>query len=596
MENQLNLNSNVISEKNFKKMVDDVFAYVTESLTCTLGPYGSTTIIEQFGEMHFTKDGWQVLKNIRFSDNIYNNIMRLLVKISFQVVNMVGDGSTTAIVSANSIYKELQKFVDKHPDIRPKEQIDLLNACIAELTSRIRANSISIDDNFDYIKKLALISTNGDDLTSELIKELYVETKNPYIEHRASKTINTYSEIVRGFKLEECTMIDSIYVNNAEDGTCNIKNPYILIFDHTASLEYDNKIIRGAFIKAAQEGRRLVVIAKGYDKYLLSQIAQLTNMEYKTTGTSTIVYLKYFTPHALSNIYLNDFAIMCGGEVFTQSNIDQYEEIIKENGDDFDAYVDIAGNFMGSVENISIGDKDTVITGFINRNEELYKQIKLSAESEYNKLFQKSVEMGYMDPSIHLHKSRIIRLTGNMGIVYVGGTTTLEKNANMDLVEDAIKACESAYNNGWNIGGTLIIPYYCKKIIEEIENEPGEMPEDDVLKIDLYRTIYTSFVNVFKKVMDNKYGEEPSEGYYDNIINNCISKEKIISWDLPEVDGLRSRREVTTPSCYDIVKEEYSTDIMNSCMTDVHILNAAANIISLIVSSNQYITIQARGE
>ena len=96
-------NWNVISEEEFKTRIRDVFERVADSLSKTLGPYGSTTIIEKYGEMHITKDGWQVLKNIRFDNAIDNNILMMLTRISAQVVIKVGDGSTSSIIAANEI-------------------------------------------------------------------------------------------------------------------------------------------------------------------------------------------------------------------------------------------------------------------------------------------------------------------------------------------------------------------------------------------------------------------------------------------------------------------------------------------------------------
>ena len=117
---------NVVDDNTFKNRICTVFKQVSDALSKTLGPYGSTTIIEKFGEMYITKDGWQVLKAIRFDSPIDNNIMMMLVRIATQVVLKVGDGSTSSIVAANNLLDKLNNS-NILSTMRPKEFIDLLD-------------------------------------------------------------------------------------------------------------------------------------------------------------------------------------------------------------------------------------------------------------------------------------------------------------------------------------------------------------------------------------------------------------------------------------------------------------------------------------
>ncbi|NNV04843.1 TCP-1/cpn60 chaperonin family protein, partial [Brevibacillus sp. MCWH] len=127
------------------------------------GPYGATTIIEKFGEMHITKDGWSILKKINFEDNIDQNIMQLLLNISAQVVIKVGDGSTSSIVSAYSILKRLEES-DLMKNVRPKEFMSLLKEVVDDISKKIISKSVKIDPKTDpeleEIYRLSLISAH----------------------------------------------------------------------------------------------------------------------------------------------------------------------------------------------------------------------------------------------------------------------------------------------------------------------------------------------------------------------------------------------------------------------------------------------------
>lgn len=544
----MNIEWNVIDEKTFKEKINNVFTQVSNALTKTLGPYGSTTIIEKYGECHITKDGWQVLKNIKFNDMVSNNILILLLRISAQVVIKVGDGSTSSIVAANSILKELEANESVINTMRPKEFMQTFQKCVNYLVDRIYANAKKVDRNtFDDIYKLAYISTNGDSRISEIMQHIYTNTANPSIEYVKSKTNETSFEIINGYR-GNITYIDNIFTTN-DDGTCVLSNPVVLMFDHKIDTERALPLISEAAVQAAKENRRVVVVAPNYDKFLLDYIRKNTVIEYKSRGTSTIVYTRASLINNISHELYNDFAIMCGAQVISEQFI---EEITPET----------VSEYFGTVESMVISEKTTFIEGFNNRNENLYAKALSDATDKYQKMLEDNQKRGIVDIKLNEVKQRVTKLYGNMGIIHVGGNSELEKTANYDLVEDAVKACESAYNYGYNIGGSLIIPYI-------IDNDIGESFNDD--EYNMFNIIKNAFLNVFRTIICNKYPNE-NESFYDDIISECISGESLIG--------------------YDLITDKYSHDIINSCETDIEILKATASIISLLTSSNQYISIE----
>lgn len=563
---------NVISEDNYRQRARDVFEQVAEMLKNTLGPYGSTTIIEQFGEMYITKDGWNILQKIHFDDPTDNNILQLLRNISAQVVVKVGDGSTSSIVAANQILKQLESN-DELKKIRPKELLDVLSKCADKISESIQAQAFKIDvesdPEFTQIYKLAMISTNGNEQVSRMIQTIYKETSNPFIEYLNSKTNRTHHEIVEGYQILG-KYLDTLYVNT-DDGTCEIDNPIIIMFDHVVQRDLHlSKIIGPLEMTCAEMGRRLVVIAPHYDKAVMDHLRIFANAEAKQTGTTRTVFALAQLPTGMHQELYSDFAVMTGGTIIAENHIPGILEEVNNIQD-----------LIGTVERISIGKQDTIISGFGNRNENMYNITVHNAVAKYKEVAQTHSELNIVNSELYELKKRVSKLRSKMGRIYVGGNSGLDKKANKDLVDDAVKACESAFNYGYNIGGNLIIPIAINAI------EPATREEEIIFGL-----LGDAFRNVFTKVLLNKYKEvaEPAEPKKKSLFRRIFEMEEFTKAPV-DIDEILDEC-IYSQRCYDLVKDEYSTDVINPSHTDIEILKAATSIVALLLSSNQYISIK----
>jgi len=280
--------------------------------------------------------------------------------------------------------------------------------------------------------------------------------------------------------------------------------------------------------------------------------------EYRVRGTSNVVYTRVSLVNNLSHELYNDFAVMVGGEVITEQVASEFN-------------VEKLYDFIGEVDSISINSKTTFVKGFTKRNENMYKKIVEDAEAKYNAMEEEYRNKGIIDTKLNEVKQRATKLKGSMGIIHVGGYSTLEKKANYDLVEDAIKACESAYKHGYNCGGSLIIP----KTVNNILNETSSSLKDNEHIV--YSMIYQAFINVYTTVLKNKF-IDMSNDEIESMIEKCLynNDDKLV--------------------CYDLITDEYVDTIINSCITDIEILKATVSIVSLLISSNQYISIMNKSD
>lgn len=551
---------NVIEEEEFKNRVRKVFEMVANCLSKTLGPYGSTTILEKFGDVHITKDGWQLLKKIKFQDPTNANILELLINISAQVVIKVGDGSTSSIIAADALLHAIEND-DTLKNVRPKELLDSLSSVVNKICQVIEDNAIQIDKSenatYEDIRNIASISTNGDTEIPAMIQEIYQKTNNPTIEFVKSKDNKTKVEIINGYKMPFMTYMDRLFINN-DEGTCILKNPMILMFDHKIDRDYYDTIITQYKNKALQENRKLVVIAPYYDQFLLDRLSRELQMQHRQLGETLEVYVRVslMNDH-MSDLY-NDLSALLGTIIITQNLVDEILDTKKQmtTQEMFDMQIE------GTVEKIVIGEKATLFTGFNNTDEKRYDLLMNDAISKYEKQIEKDKEFSIVNDTAFKLKQRISKLKCIMGSISVGGSSELEKTANYDLVEDAVKACESAYTYGYNIGQNMAIH---KALFELLTKKYETLTEIETI---LINNIGIAFENVLRRVMSNK-NPNVSIGFVGTVIQEGIATNK----------------------CYDLITETTTDKIINSCRTDVEILRATTSIIGLLISSNQYISI-----
>lgn len=551
---------NVIEEDEFKNRVRKVFEMVANCLSKTLGPYGSTTILEKFGDVHITKDGWQLLKKIKFQDPTNANILELLINISAQVVIKVGDGSTSSIIAADALLHAIEND-ETLKSVRPKELLDSLSSVVNKICQVIEDNATQIDKSenatYEDIRNIASISTNGDTEIPAMIQEIYQKTNNPTIEFVKSKDNKTKVEIINGYKMPFMTYMDRLFINN-DEGTCILKNPMILMFDHKIDRDYYDTIITQYKNKALQENRKLVVIAPYYDQFLLDRLSRELQMQHRQLGETLEVYVRVslMNDH-MSDLY-NDLSALLGTIIITQNLVDEILDTKKQmtTQEMFDMQIE------GTVEKIVIGEKATLFTGFNNTDEKRYELLMNDAISKYEKQIEKDKEFSIVNDTAFKLKQRISKLKCIMGSISVGGSSELEKTANYDLVEDAVKACESAYTYGYNIGQNMAIH---RALFELLTKKYETLSNIETV---LINAIEVAFENVLKRVMDNKN---------PNITHDFV--------------GAVIQEGIVSNKCYDLISETSTDKIINSCRTDVEILRATSSIIGLLISSNQYISI-----
>ncbi|MBZ9628192.1 chaperonin GroEL [Psychroflexus sp. CAK57W] len=398
---------------------------LANAVKVTLGPKGRNVIIgKSFGAPMVTKDGVSVAKEIELEDALENMGAQMVKEVASKTNDLAGDGTTTATVLAQAIVKEgLKNVASGANPLDLKRGIDkAVEAVVAELTKQAK----TVGDTSEEIKQVASISANNDDQIGELIAEAFGKVgKEGVITVEEAKGTETYVDVVEGMQFDR-GYLSPYFVTDSEKMTTDLENPYILIVDKKINSMKD---LLPVLEPAAQSGKPLLIIAEDIEGEALA-----TLVVNKLRGSLKIAAVKAPGFGDRRKAMLEDIAILTGGTVISEER-----GFTLEN-----ATLDM----LGTAENVTI-DKDntTIVNGagekdnIVNRVNQIKAQVE-STTSDYDK--EKLQE-------------RLAKLSGGVGVLYVGAASEVEMKEKKDRVDDALHATRAAVEEGIVAGGGVAL-------------------------------------------------------------------------------------------------------------------------------------------
>ena len=606
---------NVVTEVEFKQRMKDIFTMISDTLKHTVGPYGSSTLIEKFGSYHLTKDGFTVLKNIHFDNRTDNTIMNLILTISHQMVMKVGDGSTSAILAAKAFMEKLETN-PQLKTLRPKDLNEAVTNVVNKICDVIYNNAIPVNDEnyISVIERVARVATNDNDLYTKYIKEIYEKCgKGVTITKKLSSTVDASYEIIDDMFYINGFYLDKIYCNSEHGEKCVLEDPVILMFDFT--LEDKHWSLVQMFMQQLNQiepDSRVLIIAPHYDQYFADRIRgdvikfrEFYTKENKQSGAIPYPMVFASSPFIRKNVdkyIFDDLTAFLGNNVINPVTSNEFlnltnkyiksltkdkeaeiaymnqVSIAKRNGEDpssipvpvpdessantFKEITEMFISFIGKCKKVSVGNKTLEFTGFTNKDDSMLELRQRDAQGQLDKELEQIENSRYVGKEYIIAKERMSRLSCQSAIISVGGNTELDKAMNMDSLDDAISACQSAVQYGYYYGNNLSI----FKAINEVKAE-GNL---NVLEGSIVNTLYNSFIDVILSIYTNK------APYNRQAINEIINKALVYE------------------QSYDLNTDTFSSNIINSVQTDIEILKGAISIVGTILSANQYIASEVK--
>jgi chaperonin GroEL len=343
----------------------------------------------------------------------------LIKEAARNTVREAGDGTTTAIVLAEALIKEVNSH-EKEATIR--EIKEGINSGLKKVNKYLKKSSL--ETKGDMLQHVSSISCNNDMELGKIIAEAYTEVgKDGVVLMEGSDTENTYVEVVDGIQMDS-GLTSPHFVTDTNKQRAVLENPLVLI---VASEIPNVRKIQNVLEFAIKNNRSLLIVAQ------VSQQVKSALLMNKVKGTIkvNIVDLPGFGPTKQDTI--KDLAILTGAEVINE-----------ELGDDLDG---ISLNILGEVEKAVTDDKNTIITTIETAENvsERIKEVQKLKKNEKNDFFKKFLEQ------------RLAMLSGSVGIIRVGADSKVELKEKKDRVEDAIYATKAALKEGIVPGGGIAL-------------------------------------------------------------------------------------------------------------------------------------------
>lgn len=563
---------NIIPQEDFEELVQEVFGVISENITKSLGPLGSSATIFDGTIVEATKDGYHILDKYIFHNRYKKMVYNLIKTPCTKMNNTVGDGTTTVIALTNELYTlyKLNEDTIKSLYRLPREFTSAWNTAVNNIIEYIRSAATPINpEDYDTVYHLAYISSNGNAEIAEAFAKTYVEAKSPAIKMKDSPTNKSYIEAVDGFEFP-ANAIDPIFVKN-QDLTATEKNVATMIFDHKIESDEFNAIIVPMDSVMRAKGHKLIVIAPEYDNYMLDSVVKgYVNQQYQKYRSINVILTQYSTGK-LSPYQREDLAVVLRSVVINQnisnmltdaianSNIDMVIEDMEDENNELHGCIGQAESVL-----LSMGNGSIFKVADLSNDEKYLEALRWAEHDLDDILAHVNYEQKSYSSKVYDARSRIMQLQMKNYIYYIGADSELQKQIIHDAVDDVIKCLRSAIKNGVVPGCQISIMHACSKCVAADKGDANVELLDTI-----YGIIFAACTNVYTRVLQGPNGDG-----IDHLDKNALA---IIDESL------------TNNTVFDLEKCEQSTDIITSAETDIMVLTAASELIKVLTSGNQCI-------
>ena len=422
---------------------------LADTVKITLGPTGRNVLLDKkYGSPTITKDGVTVAKEIDLKDAMENMGAQMVREVASNTSDVAGDGTTTATVLAQAIFREGVKTVAAGANpMALKRGID---KAVERATREIRKAAKPVTE--DMIAQVGTISANGDDTIGKLIAEAMQKVgKDGVITVEESKTIETALEVVEGMQFDR-GYLSPYFVTDAETMEVVLENPVVLLSEKKISSMRDMLPI---LEEVAKLGRPILIIAEDIDGEALA-----TLVVNRLRGTLAVAAVKAPGFGDRRKAMLEDIAILTGAKVISEDLGIKLENVMLEE--------------LGNARKVTI-DKDTttIIDGGGDPKDLQARMKTLKAQ----------IEDSTSDYDREKLQERLAKLVGGVAIIRVGAATETELKEKKARVEDAMHATRAAVEEGIVPGGGVVL-IRAAKVLDRFkafnEDEPANDPDEQI--------------------------------------------------------------------------------------------------------------------
>jgi chaperonin GroEL len=426
---------------------------LADAVKITLGPKGRNVVIDKkFGSPTITKDGVTVAKEIELKDALENMGAQMVREVASKTSDVAGDGTTTATVLAQAIFREGVKTVAAGANpMALKRGIDkAVERAVKEI------NRLSRDVKGDAIAQVGTVSANGDETIGNIIAEAMSKVgKDGVITVEESKTMETSLELVEGMQFDR-GYLSPYFVTDPERMEAVLENPLILIHEKKISSMKD---LLPLLEQVAKLGKPMLIIAEDVEGEALA-----TLVVNKLRGTLNIAAVKAPGFGDRRKAMLEDIAILTAGKVISEDLGIKLENVKLED--------------LGRAKKITIDKDNTTIVEGAGKQTDIEGRVKT---------LRVQIEESTSDYDREKLQERLAKLVGGVAVVKVGAATETEMKEKKARVEDAMHATRAAAKEGIVPGGGVTLVRAAKALEKFQISKDGEGDPDEQIGVNIVR-------------------------------------------------------------------------------------------------------------
>jgi len=424
---------------------------LAKAVKVTLGPKGRNVVLDKkFGSPTITKDGVTVAKEVDLEDPFENMGAQMVKEVAEKTSDVAGDGTTTATVLAEAIYREGLKNVTA--GVNPMALKRGIEKAVDVIVEELKELSTSIKDKKE-VAQVATIAANGDSkIGSDIAEAMEKVGKDGVITVEEAKSTATTLDVVEGMQFDQ-GYLSPYFVTDAERMEAVIEEPYILIYEKKISSIKD---VLPLLEKIARAGRSLLIIAEDVEGEALT-----TLVVNRLKGVLSCCAVKAPGYGDRRRAMIEDIAILTGGEAITEDRGIKLESV------DLD--------MLGRAKRVKVDKDDTTIIEGAGKTQAINGRIAQ---------IKKQIEQSDSDYDKEKLQERLAKLAGGVAVINVGAATETEMKEKKARVEDALHATRAAVQEGIVPGGGVAL-IRCISALEKVK--VGE--EDEKVGVNIIRRV-----------------------------------------------------------------------------------------------------------
>jgi len=414
----------LIFDENARQTLLKGVSKLAKAVAATLGPKGRNVVLDKkFGSPTVTKDGVTVAKEIELEDPYENMGAQMVREVASKTSDAAGDGTTTATVLAEAIYREGLKYVTSGAN--PIGIQRGIQKAVESAVEHLAKISKKVKDK-EEIKQVATVSANWDNTIGEIIADAMDKVgKDGTITVEEAKSIETTLEVVEGMQFDK-GYLSPYFVTNAETMEAKLEECYILIYEKKISSLKD---LLPILEKIAKIGKPLLIIAEEVEGEALA-----TLVVNKLRGTINVCAVKAPGFGDRRKAMLEDIAILTGGKCITEDLGIKLENLGLED--------------LGRTKSLVVDKENTTIVEGYGKSSEIQGRVNQ---------IRRQIEETTSDYDREKLQERLAKLAGGVAVINVGAATETEMKEKKARVEDALHATRAAVEEGIVAGGGVAL-------------------------------------------------------------------------------------------------------------------------------------------